>query len=586
MRSKVLFTAVLAGLTVGILSPILTGRALAVGLGATDWPMVGHDAQHTARSPYSGPLADYAKWTVDGAANSEGSPTIGSDGTVYFGTDASDPNNPDKLRAVNPDGSIKWAVTLSTGNNIATAPAIGDDGTIYVAVHGVKLEAFNPNGTLKWVFDPASPSGAYSSPVIAPDGTIYFADTSGNVFAVNPNGTEQWRRSVGNFVYSSPALAQDGTIYITNTNRTLFAINPDGTQKWAYPLQSSTQSGINYASPSVGADGTIYIGTGSQFTAFAYMNAINPNGTSKWVFTVPEANNDIRSTAAIGADGAIYFTTSGAEGKLYVLNSDGSVRWSYNNLLSVASPIVDASGTVYVASANPTPPYNATYAISATGTYLWSHQHGADSMGTPALAADGTLYVLDGAGILTAFSKTPVPDHTPPQVTGEASGTPTRQGWYNTNQTITWTSVDPSPSSGTPTQPPVTIASTEGTHTYTSAPSCDPAGNCATGSLTLKIDKTKPMANSLTSSTFLPTHGVPFTLTATGSDSLSGIGGGEYFIDTDPGVGNGTRMNASGNTAVASVNTQQTGLHLIGARLKDNANNWSSSTVYTIVWVL
>jgi outer membrane protein assembly factor BamB len=577
----------LAVLLAGILTPILGTRALAVGLGATDWPMVGHDAQHTGRSPYSGPLADYTKWTVDAAANSPGSPVIGSDGTVYYGTDGRDPGNPDKLWAVNPDGSTKWAVTMTQDNYITTSPAIGDDGTIYVATHGPQLQAFNPNGTQKWVFSPGVFGEVYSSPAIAPDGTIYFSDIGGNLFAVNPNGTEQWRYSLGNFVQTSPALATDGTIYIVNdAQRTLYAINPNGTLKWTYQLQSTTQNQINRASPSVGADGTIYIGTGSQRTAFAYMDAINPNGTTKWVFTVPDANNDIRTTAAIGADGAIYFATYGGQGKLYALNSDGTVRWSYADLLGIASPIIDASGTVYIASANPTPPYNATYAISSTGTYLWSHQHNSNSTGTPALAADGTLYVLDGGGVLTAFSKTPVPDTTPPQVSGAASGTPSSYGWFNTNQTITWTSTDPAPSSGTPTQPPATTASTEGTHTYTSAPSCDPAGNCATGSLILKIDKTKPTASGVAPSTYLPTHGVPFTLTANGSDSLSGIGGGEYFIGTDPGVGNGTSMNASGNTATASVNIQQAGFYLIGARMKDKANNWSNNTVYTLVWVL
>ena len=52
---------------------------------------------------------------------------------------------------------------------------------------------------------------------------------------------------------------------------------------------------------------------------------------------------------------------------------------------------------------------------------------------------------------------------------------------------------DPSPSSGTPSQPPDTRASADGSEVvYTSAKSCDPAGNCAVGTVALSIDTTPP----------------------------------------------------------------------------------------------
>jgi Tol biopolymer transport system component len=83
-------------------------------------------------------------------------------------------------------------------------------------------------------------------------------------------------------------------------------------------------------------------------------------------------------------------------------------------------------------------------------------------------------------------------DTSPPTVTGSPDRMPNGYGWYNAPVTIDWTSEDPDPSSGPPTDPPDTIAGVEGTHTYTSDPSCDPANNCDTGELTLSIDLSDP----------------------------------------------------------------------------------------------
>jgi len=85
-------------------------------------------------------------------------------------------------------------------------------------------------------------------------------------------------------------------------------------------------------------------------------------------------------------------------------------------------------------------------------------------------------------------------DTAPPVVTGVPDRVPNDAGWYSADVTIDWQATDPQPSSGAPTDPANTVASTEGAAVvYTSGESCDPAGNCATGSLALSIDKTAPV---------------------------------------------------------------------------------------------
>ena len=87
-------------------------------------------------------------------------------------------------------------------------------------------------------------------------------------------------------------------------------------------------------------------------------------------------------------------------------------------------------------------------------------------------------------------------DNVPPVVTGSLNRTPNAAGWYNAPVTISWSASDPAPSSGTPTTPASTVSSTEGANVvYTSGPSCDPQGNCATGSLSLSIDQTAPVVS-------------------------------------------------------------------------------------------
>lgn len=90
-------------------------------------------------------------------------------------------------------------------------------------------------------------------------------------------------------------------------------------------------------------------------------------------------------------------------------------------------------------------------------------------------------------------------DTTAPVVSGVAQSRPNENGWYNADVTVDWSSIDADPGSGAPTQPIATVATEDGEHTYTSEQSCDPAGNCATGSVTLKIDKTKPIISYTTS---------------------------------------------------------------------------------------
>ena len=148
-----------------------------------------------------------------------------------------------------------------------------------------------------------------------------------------------------------------------------------------------------------------------------------------------------------------------------------------------------------------------------------------------------------------------VVDTVPPVVHGTADRVPNAAGWYSGDVTIAWQATDPQPSSGQPSQPPNTIAAKDGANFfYTSDPSCDPAGNCASVSLTLSIDETPPKVtrDTTTDSCSLAGNGgwCRGTQTAgfSGSDATSGVASP---CTADPGAVCGiTKSSSSEGSAV------------------------------------
>ena len=62
-------------------------------------------------------------WSFKTGSSVYSSPSIGSDGTIYVGSDDS------YLYAIKPDGKRKWR--FRTGDQVRSSPAIGSDGTLY-----------------------------------------------------------------------------------------------------------------------------------------------------------------------------------------------------------------------------------------------------------------------------------------------------------------------------------------------------------------------------------------------------------------------------------------------------------------------
>jgi outer membrane protein assembly factor BamB len=289
------------------------------------------------------------------------------------------------------------------------------------------LYALNAGGQLKWNLTiPNTGEGidSLTSPTIGPDGTIYVSDVDFRVLAVNPNGTLKWEVATAGEVVGSPAVAPDGTVFVEVDdpgppvgvcqvlNKCILALNSDGSVKWA--LQNFGE----FDSPAIGPDGTVYVSG----------EAVSSNGTLEW-------ESRPFSSPSIGADGTIYGT---AEGGLYAVNRDGSVRWQFPTVrdsgssnpccsyvsVQQSSVAIGSGGIEYFGvgvthfcSCGPSPSGygNASlYAVSPNGALVWkfaitsvaacaSLACASASISDPAIGPYGTIYVGSGDGNLYAI---------------------------------------------------------------------------------------------------------------------------------------------------------------------------------------
>jgi outer membrane protein assembly factor BamB len=313
------------------------------------------------------------EWSVAIFAQSDSTPGLGTNGTIYFGTWAG------KLWALKPDGSRKWL--FSAGNEIKSSPAVGLDGTVYFGCRDRKFYAVGPEGKERWEF----PTGNWvdSSPALARDGTVYFGSWDKSFYALDANGVEQWHFKTAGPILSSPAIGLDGTVYFGSNDKKLYALSRDGKKRWEFVTSGAIISspalngdedlyftsvdgclyalkldgtqrwrlrtgGITESSPVIGADGTVYVGVG------AHLWAISADGEKKWGRT-GDAEYPLDSTPVALVDGEVCCVSR--YGWLYYYNSEGVLRYMYKVGQYIygcySSPAVGSTGAIYLPDAIP-----------------------------------------------------------------------------------------------------------------------------------------------------------------------------------------------------------------------------------------
>jgi outer membrane protein assembly factor BamB len=162
------------------------------------------------------------------------SPVISENGTIYQAL-LYDPN----LYAINPNnGGIIWSVNLADPYsgwfepNYASVyghpacwskPALAPDGTIYVNLNDPYLRAVDPNGNIKWVTKLGTIGGFTST--VGCNGLIYAASDDARLYVVDPNG-QQVSQFDGYGGLSFPTITIGRVILVGDANNTVWAIGP------------------------------------------------------------------------------------------------------------------------------------------------------------------------------------------------------------------------------------------------------------------------------------------------------------------------------------------------------------------------
>jgi outer membrane protein assembly factor BamB len=377
------------------------------------WPMFRHDLKHTGYTPYTGPATPTVAWIFPATDGIVSSPTIGTDGTIYFGAGWHFNLTTDNhLYALNHDGSLKWS--FEGGGGFFSSPALGQNNTLYITCLDGYLYAIEDMGTygeqkwrtyLDYYFN-------LSSPAIGEDSTVYVGSPSFRFYSLNSdNGSINWNWITGWCIISSPAISDDGIVYIGSKYHNLYAFdNALEEPIWQFFTGTFYDGHLVDSSPAIGTDGTIYIGTdpygaAGQEPILVDTNfwAVNPDGTLKWSF---DTEDGVESSPAIGPDGTIYFGSY--DNHLYAVTDNGSegvLKWKFPTDDSIdGSPTVDGDGVIYFGSRD-----SKLYALYPNGTVKWTFQAGDGFECSPTIDDKGYLYIGSFDGNLYALG-TGAPD--------------------------------------------------------------------------------------------------------------------------------------------------------------------------------
>jgi outer membrane protein assembly factor BamB len=222
-----------------------------------------------------------------------------------------------------------------------------------------------------------------ASPAIGQNGWVYITIGS-QLVALTNGGSNMWTFAMGDAGlggYSSPAVAADGTFYVSGGG--LYAVNADGSQKWMYP------AGSGRGSAAIASDNRVYIHG-------MYLDALSPSGSFIWSNSIGGSYR--YGSPALGERGDIYAPAPESR-ILHAIVPQGSEAWEVELPYAPGnSPAIGADGTVYVTG-------DGLYALSPAGSTLWVNTTNLFRDSSPAIGKDGTIYVASwGAGSLYAIS--------------------------------------------------------------------------------------------------------------------------------------------------------------------------------------
>jgi outer membrane protein assembly factor BamB len=392
------------------------------------WPTFHGNAQRNGASTVSGPseLKHLNIWSVP--AFTFTSPAVGPDGMGYVGD-----SNGSLYAFSRTVGNPKWS--FKTGAKILDTATVSNDGTrVFVGsddgfVYGIHAA----DGALIWKTDLGGPVDG--SPVPSADGnTIYVSNINGTVKALaTSDGSVKWSGSVPAPIRGNMALSPDGaTLFVALTSQQVLGIpssGPQGGTATTYYLDGQPVS-----SPAVDSNDNLYITTTNGSVL-----AFSPGSPSpRWAYNIPGQVPSL-TTPAI-SNGTVYF--GAGTGNLYAVSASTGVQmWQDHTGSAIeSSPAVSANGFIYVGSDD-----GNFYIFDSTGKQVASLNVGGFVSGSPALSSDGSVWAVNQVGAVLRLGTIAPPSTLPPVPT---PGTPAPTATATTAAATATATSTPSPTAG------------------------------------------------------------------------------------------------------------------------------------------
>ncbi|MCL6591485.1 MAG: PQQ-binding-like beta-propeller repeat protein, partial [Firmicutes bacterium] len=131
--------------------------------------------------------------------------------------------------------------------------------------------------------------------------------------------------------------------------------------------------------------------------------ALDTDGNVKWSY---QSGWHTQTSPVIGHDGTIYY--GDGEHNLRALNPDGTTKWIYSVLwdeMELGSLAIGNDGVIYMSTGDyDDGQHNNLYAVHPDGTLKWKYLLASYTASSPSIAADGTIYIGTSNHILYALN--------------------------------------------------------------------------------------------------------------------------------------------------------------------------------------
>ncbi len=497
----------------GITAPVHSDTTLTVGNVA---PVLGSVVQD--QSPPPGSTAAVLVGFSDAGTNDTHTATIDwGDGSTSPGT----------VSETNGSGTVHGAHTYATDGHYNVTVTVTDDDGGSAAATGSVLSDTTPPVITSDVEPAPNAAGWNNSPV-----SVTWNEVDPLTAISNATGCDAVTRSTDTPV--------SGVTY------TCTATSPGGT------ASKSTTVKLDQVPPTL---------TGSPTTA------ANANGWYKSPVTIHWSCSDALSGVSGSCPADSVLNSEGS-----AVTASASVSDVAGNTTNAVSAAVKIDTTAPATSASTLPEWNnssvtlqlsASDALSGVDTTYYTVDGGATQTGTSVLLIDEGIHhvsywSVDNAGnVETAHTATVKIDKTAPSISVSQSPDQNAAGWNNSDVTVTFTCDDSG--SGVASCTPHQTVTSEGAGQTVTGNATDNAGNTASASTVVNIDKTPPtITGSTPPANANGWHNAPVTVTFACNDALSGVATCESpkTLSAD-GAGqsvSGSATDAAGNTSSTTVN--------------------------------